>query len=184
MAMWCQAMALILPLSILGCSVAGAKIADAEVVTETTLSQASIASLNQVPPNGIDTLDEDAFRYFQAMGPLEYAARLGGMPDVPTWRVRLQLYPVWQGADMLYQVKVDHFNMSPALYDSLVSSYGEENVDPSLANNEPHQHISLEFLPVMNVAADWLSDSTQVAESDVIVNPTCGLGTGCAELDD
>ncbi|MEM6599678.1 MAG: hypothetical protein AAF635_16190, partial [Cyanobacteria bacterium P01_C01_bin.69] len=42
-------------------------------------------SLNSVPPNGLDSLSEPDWRYFQSMGPLEYAARLGGVPNVPTW---------------------------------------------------------------------------------------------------
>ncbi|NEQ55584.1 MAG: hypothetical protein F6K11_36645 [Leptolyngbya sp. SIO3F4] len=181
MVMWRQVMALMLPLSILGCSTVTAK-----TPTESpsiASKPASVASLRQVPPGGLDALDDSAFRYFQSMGPLEYATRLGGLPDVPTWRVRLRFLPVQQDTDLLYQVMVDHFNLSPVLYDSLVSGYGEENVDPSLANRTPHQHISLEFLPVMNVAADWLSESTQITESDVSMNPICGLGTGCAELD-
>ena len=153
--MWRQAMALMFPLSILGCSTVTAKI-HAEALPIAS-KPTRVDSLSQVPPSGLETLDESAFRYFQAMGPLEYAARLGGIPDMPVWRVRLSFLPVQQGTDLLYQVKVDHFNMSPALYDSLVSSYGEENVEPGLANDVPHHHIDLEFVPVMNVAADWLA---------------------------
>ena len=171
MAIWRHAAAMILPLSMAACSLVG---------TESRAE--TLPSLSQVPPNGIESLDESDFRYFQKMGPLEHAVRLGGTPDVPVWRVRLRLYPVWQDSGLSYQVKADHYNLSPVLYDSLVSSYGEENVDPSLDNVTPHQHIELEFLPIMNVTADWLSESTQMSQSPVTSNPTCGLGLGCAEL--
>ncbi|MEM6253418.1 MAG: hypothetical protein AAF821_10895 [Cyanobacteria bacterium P01_D01_bin.156] len=181
MAMWRQVMALVLPLSIFSCSIVGAKTPAEEPAINAEPSQ---TTLRQVPPNGLDSLDAADLRYFQSMGPLEYATRLGGMPNAPIWRVRLRLTPVQQETELIYQVKVDHFNMSPALYDSLVSSYGAENADPSLNNNNPHQHISLEFFPVMNVAADWLTESTQISESDVATNPSCGLGIGCADLDD
>lgn len=172
MAIWRHAAALILPLSMAACSLVGAS----ESLAET------LPNLRQVPPNGLQSLNEPGFRYFQAMGPLEHAVRLGGIPDVPVWRVRLRLYPVWQDSGLSYQVKVDHYNVSLALYESLVSSYGEENVDSSLADVTPHQHIELEFLPIMNVTADWLSESTQVSQSEVTLNPTCGLGLGCAGL--
>ena len=139
-------------------------------------------SLNSVPPNGLDSLSEPDWRYFQSMGPLEYATRLGGVPNVPTWRVRLRFYPVQQDNDLLYQVKVDHYNLSPALYNDLVSSYGEENVDPALDNSASHQHIDLEFFPAMNIAADWLSESTRTSTSAVTEGPICGLGTSCSAL--
>ncbi|MBE9062400.1 hypothetical protein [cf. Phormidesmis sp. LEGE 11477] len=186
-----QAAALALPLCIFGCSATGADDVNAnspaEPVPEPVLSQPPTSSptstsLNSVPPDGLDSLSESDFRYFQSMGPLEYAIRLGGVPTVPTWRIRLRLYPVQQDGDLLYQVKVDHYNLSPALYSDLVSSYGEENVDPILDNNTSHQHIDLEFLPVMNVAADWLSESTQMSTSAVAESPTCGLGTSCSVL--
>ena len=184
-----QAAALALPLCLLGCSTTGAGNANIDLPTEPVLSQASTASpapvsLRSVPPDGLDSLSESDLQYFQRMGPLEYAVRLTGKPNVPTWRIRLRFYPVQQDDDLLYQVKVDHYNLSPALYSNLANSYGEENVDPSLDNNAPHQHIDLEFFPVMNVAADWLSESTQINTSPVTESPTCGLDTSCSALYD
>ncbi|MEL6333895.1 MAG: hypothetical protein AAFQ76_15040, partial [Cyanobacteria bacterium J06626_26] len=80
------------------------------------IGETMLAQTAQVPPNGFDSLDEAGFRYFQTMGPLEYAARLAGTPDVPTWRVRLRLVPEWQHSNLIYQVRVDHYNLSPLLY--------------------------------------------------------------------
>ena len=194
MAIWHQAVALISPLCILGCSSTDVSttIADVPANIHTTIADAPVelassqplTSLSLVPPNGLDSLDEADFRYFQTMGPMEYATRLGGLPEVPTWRVRLRLYPSWQDSELLYRVKVDHYNLSPALYDSLVSSYGEENTDPRLNDSTPHQHVYFEFLPVMNVAADWLSESTQISQSDVTTQELCGLGISCTILDE
>ncbi|MEO0867262.1 MAG: hypothetical protein AAFY17_02215 [Cyanobacteria bacterium J06642_11] len=183
MSMWRRAIAFMLPLSLLSCSTVEAISPVTEPEAKASSSE-TVISLNPVPPNGFEALDESALRYFQSMGPLEYAARLGGNPDVPIWRVRLRFVPVRQDADLLYQVQVDHYNLSPTLYADLVNSYGAENADPSLDNNASHQHLDLEFFPVMNVAADWLSDATQSSSSDVTANPSCGLGDGCAELDD
>ena len=175
-----KAAALILPL-VVACSPAGAETpSHALPMGEPILAQ---TALRQVPPNGLDSLDEAGFRYFQTMGPLEYAARLAGTPNVPTWRVRLRLVPEWQDFNLTYQVKVDHYNLSPSLYGSLVDSYGADNVDPSLDNTANHQHLELVFFPVMNVAADWLSEATVTNWSGVDTNPTCGLGFGCASLE-
>ena len=174
--------ALILPLCLAACHTVRAGGLQAETLASSS-EQPSI-ELRDVPPNGIDTLNQSDFGYFQTMGPLEYAARLGGVPDVPVWRVRLRFYPTWQNSELVYQVQVDHYNLSSTLYNSLISSYGVDNVDPSLDNTTPHQHLSLEFLPVMNVAADWLPDSTQTHQSDVTTNPICGLGLGCTALEE
>ena len=176
-----KATALILPLCLAACHTVGAKSLQAETIDPSP--KLSLIELREVPPNGLDTLNETGFRYFQTMGPLEYAARLSGVPDVPIWRVRLRMYPTWQDSDLTYNVQVDHYNLSSTLYNSLSSSYGVDNVDPTLDNATPHQHLSLEFLPVMNVAADWLPESTQSHQSDVTTNPVCGLGLGCAALE-
>ncbi|MEM8611929.1 MAG: hypothetical protein AAGF93_07910 [Cyanobacteria bacterium P01_H01_bin.105] len=187
-----QVAALILPLCI-ACNTSEAKIPKTDLLETTAVSQsesvlaqtasADLTQLRQVPPNGLDSLDETGFRYFQTMGPMEYATRLGGVPNAPTWRVRVRLYPNWQNADLVYQVKVDHYNLSPTLYRNLVRSYGAGNVDPRLDDSTPHSSIALEFLPIMNVAADWIPDSTQISQSGVDLNPTCGLGLGCASLE-
>ena len=151
--------------------------------SEAQTTATALAQLRQVPPNGLNSLEASELRYFQTMGPVEYATRLGGVPNSPVWRVRVRLYPDWQNTDFMYRVKVDHYNLSPALYGDLVSSYGADTVDPSLDNTTPHHSIALEFLPIMNVAADWLPDSTYISQSDVSLNPPCGLGTGCASLE-
>ena len=170
--------ALILPLWI-ACS-----LAKAEVPAPATPATSTLAELQQVPPNGLESLDEKGFRYFQTMGPLEHATRLGGIPDTPTWRVRVRLYPVWQTSEFLYHVKLDHYNLSPALYQALVDSHGAENVDPSLNSTTPHLNIGLEFLPVMNMAADWLPASTQIEQSVFDTATTCGLGLDCTAIEE
>ena len=151
--------------------------------SEAQTAATTLAQLRQVPPNGLNSLEAAGFRYFQTMGPVEYATRLGGVPDMPVWRVRVRLYPDWQNTDFIYRVKVDHYNLSLSLYGDLVSSYGADSVDPSLDNTTPHHRIALEFLPIMNVAADWLPDSTYISQSDVSLDPPCGLGTGCASVE-
>ena len=177
-----KTMALILPLCLAACHTVGAKSLQAETLVDPSLKH-SLAELREVPPHGLDSLNETGLSYFQTMGPLEYATRLSGVPDVPIWRVRLRLYPTWQDSELIYNVQVDQYNLSPTLYSSLISSYGDNNVDPTLDNTTPHQHFSLEFLPVMNVAADWLPESTQRHQSDVTTNPVCRLGLGCRDLE-
>ena len=137
-----------------------------------------------VPPGGWDSLSESELQYFQAMGPLEYAARLGGVPKTPAWRVRLRLYPHNTGEpdDLTYKVKLDHYNLSPALYQEVASSYGAENTDPSLENRADHQHLDLTFMPIMGVSAHLLPESVQLTQSAVENNPTCGLQLECAAL--
>lgn len=155
--------------------------------SETGSETSAIASLSPVPPNGIESLTPEGLKYFQGMGPLEYAARLAGEPAVPTWRVRLRLIPQDTGEPdgFAYLVKTDHYNLSPALYDSLVASYGD-NADPSLNDDSPHQSFQLTFAPVMSIAADWLSDRTQFSRFPVTDNPPCDTAAqfqlGCAEL--
>ncbi len=66
MAIWHRAMALMLPLSILSCSTVGRTATIAAVPSvEPVPPQTTVTSLNQVPPSGLDTLDEPALRYFQ-----------------------------------------------------------------------------------------------------------------------
>ena len=142
-------------------------------------------TLQAVPPNGVAQLDALGLNYFQGMGPLEYAVRLTGIPNTPTWRIRLRLYAENVGIpDRLnYRVKVDHYNLSPALYRDLVSTYGEKNTDQSLNNNIPHQHMQMVFYPVIDVAAQLDDTSVQRSQSAVSQNPRdCGLGFGCADL--
>ncbi|MEM9217358.1 MAG: hypothetical protein AAGD25_23850 [Cyanobacteria bacterium P01_F01_bin.150] len=180
MTIWRQVAALALPLCILSCSTTGANTAIADSLVEVETSPL-LTSLRTLPPAGLDSLDESDFRYFRNMGPLEYAVRLGGTPAPKAWNVRLRLYPAWQDSDLLYQVKVDHYNLSPVIYAETVSIYGD--ADPILDDSSPHQHMYLEFLPVMNTAASWLSGSTQISESDVATNPICGLGVDCTDPD-
>ena len=141
--------------------------------------------LQPVPPNGFNQLNEIGLKYFQGMGPLEYAVRLTGIPTTPAWRIRLRLYPENLGEPnaFSYRVKVDHYNLSPALYRDVVKTYGRENADPSLNNTTPHQHIQMIFRPVMNVTADFDPTSVQRSQSDVTQNPRdCRLVSGCADL--
>ena len=143
------------------------------------------AELQTVPPDGFNRLSEPGLQYFQAMGPLEYATRLSGVPETPVWRVRLRLYPQNTGEPdgFTYDVKVDHYNLSPALYQEVANSYGVENTDPSLNNQTPHQHLELAFMPIMNVTAEFLSEATQATQSAVATNAQiCGLGIACAAL--
>lgn len=144
----------------------------------------ALTELQDVPPGGWESLTESGFEYFQAMGPLEHAARLGGTPTTPAWRVRLQLFPQDTGEPdgFTYQVKLDHYNLSPALYQEVANSYGVENTDPSLDNRTDHQHLDLTFIPIMGLAADLLTESTQSSQSPVEQNPICGNGFGCAAL--
>lgn len=142
-------------------------------------------ALQAVPPEGIDSLSENELSYFQQMGPLEYAARLGGVPEQGAWRVRLRLYPQDTGEPdgFTYQVKMEHFNLSPALYDELASSYGPENVDPSLNNSDPHETFQLTFFPIMGIAADFLAEETQIGQLPIgSPAPTCAFGTSCGAL--
>lgn len=160
---------------------------DARVVDEVFANDngAVAAELQIVPPDGLNSLSEPGLRYFQAMGPLEYAARLSGVPATPAWRVRLRLYPQDTGEPdgFTYVVKVDHYNLSRALYEEVVSSYGVANTDPSLNDQTAHQHLELAFIPIMNVAAEFLPESTQVTQSAVETNPQdCGIGIPCAAL--
>lgn len=142
-------------------------------------------ALQSVPPEGIDSLSESELSYFQQMGPLEYAARLGGVPDQEAWRVRLRLYPqdIGEPDGFTYQVKMEHFNLSPTLYDELVSSYGAENVEPSLNNSDPHETFQLTFFPIMGIAADFLAEETQLGQLPVdSPAPICAFGTSCSAL--
>jgi hypothetical protein len=155
------------------------------VSTNLEASKLKNLKLQPVPPNGFDQLNEIGLKYFQGMGPLEYAVRLTGIPTTPAWRIRLRLYPENTGGrdGFSYRVKVDHYNLSPALYRDVVSAYGRENADPSLNNTTPHQHIQMVFIPVMNVTANFEEASLQRSQSSVTQNPRdCGLGFGCADL--
>jgi len=151
------------------------------------IGEAAIASLNSVPPGGAESLTPGGLSYFQGMGPLEYATRLTGEPDFPTWRVRLQLIPQDTGErdGFSYLVKNDHYNLSPALYNSLVASYGD-NADPSLNDTRPHQGFLLSFMPIMSIAADWRKESTQFTqfplEEDIACDTIAELQLKCAEL--
>lgn len=141
------------------------------------------SALQSVPPNGLESLTEEGLSYFQQMGPLEYAARLGGIPQQQAWRVRLQLDPNNTGDPdgQTYLVKLKHYNLSPALYRDLLPSYGE-NVDPSLAEESPHQNFQFTFFPVMGIAADLLSEATVISQSPMTENPACGIDLACADL--
>ncbi len=142
--------------------------------------------LNPVPPGGTENLSPLELRYFQGMGALEYAARLTGIPKTAAWRIRIRLYPENAGGrnGLSYRVKVDHYNLSPSLYRELIESYGQENVDRSLADRSPHQHFEMIFMPGMNVAAELVPDSVQRSQSDVSQNPRdCGIGIGCADVE-
>ncbi|MEA5488852.1 hypothetical protein [Pseudanabaena sp. CCNP1317] len=153
------------------------------VSTNLETSKLKNLRLQPVPPNGFHQLNEIGLKYFQGMGPLEYAVRLTGIPTTPAWRIRLRLYPSNEKLGRSYRVKVDHYNLSPALYRDVVSAYGRENADPSLNNTTPHQHIQMVFIPVMNVAANFEESSLQQSQSSVTQNPRdCGLGFGCADL--
>ena len=148
------------------------------------LDEAAIAALNTVLP---DSPTPEELSYFQGMGPLEYAARLAGEPNFPAWRIRLRLIPQDTGEPdgFSYLVKADHYNLSPALYDSLVLSYGD-NADPSLNDSSDHQSFQFTFTPVMSIAADWQDSLTQVSQLPVADSPPCAtsaqLQLGCAEL--
>ncbi len=158
----------------------------AAIATGNGANTSNTVRLNPVPPGGADNLSPLELRYFQGMGPLEYAARLTGIPKTEAWRIRLRLYPENTGGNnsLSYRVKVDHYNLSPALYRELVESYGQENVARSLADRSPHQHFEMTFRPVMNVAAELLPDSVQRSQSNVSQNPQdCGIGIGCAEIE-
>lgn len=140
--------------------------------------------LRLIPPDGFDSLSEDGFQYFQTMGPLEYAARLGGVPDHPVWQARLSLHPQDTGEPdgFTYRVKLDHYNFSSLVYQELVNSYGAENVDPTLNNQAAHQHFELTFIPVMGIAADWLPESTQLTQSSLTRDlPGCVAQDVCAD---
>jgi hypothetical protein len=141
--------------------------------------------LQPVPPQGLKQLDEIGLKYFQGMGPLEYAVRLTGVPTTPAWRIRMRLYPENQGKrdGFRYRIKVDQYNLSPALYRDVVDSYGRENADRRLNNTTPHKHLEMVFRPVMNVSAELDPTSIKGTQSSVTQNPrNCGLGFGCAGL--
>jgi hypothetical protein len=145
-----------------------------------------IFELQPVLPNGFSQLNQVNLEYFEGMGPLEHAVRLTGIPRTPTWRIRLRLYPnnAEEHIGFSYRVKVDHYNLSPALYHDVVRDYGRENADPSLNNTTPHQHIQMVFVrPVMNMVTYFEESSLQQSQSSVAENPRdCGLGFGCADL--
>ncbi len=161
-------------------------VADVGIANEVDSRVNAIApmELQAVPPGEWENLDESEFQYFQTMGPLEYAARLGGLPATSAWRVRLRLYPQDTGEPdgFTYQVKLDHYNLSPALYQEVVNSYGVENTDPSLNDQTAHQHVDLTFIPIMGLSADLLTEATQISQSPVEQNLICGDGLGCATL--
>jgi hypothetical protein len=141
--------------------------------------------LQSVFPEDIAQPNQLDLAYFQGMGPLEHAVRLTGIPTTPAWRIRLRLYPENTGRrdGFSYRVKVDHYNLSPALYRDVVSAYGKENADPSLNNTTPHQHIQMIFRPVMNVVADFDPTSLKRSQSNATQNPRdCRLVSGCADL--
>lgn len=155
------------------------------VSTNLETSKLKNLKLQTIFPEDIAQPNQLDLDYFQGMGPLEHAVRLTGIPTTPAWRIRLRLYPENTGGrdGFNYRVKVDHYNLSPALYRDVVSAYGRENADPSLNNTTPHQHIQMVFRPVMNVTANFEEASLQRSQSSVTQNPRdCGLGFGCADL--
>ncbi|MEL6814182.1 MAG: hypothetical protein AAFP03_05125 [Cyanobacteria bacterium J06598_3] len=165
-----------------------ADVVQSSEITELTTAPKNSTTSNQnalqsVPPNGLESLTEDGFSYFQQMGPLEYAVRLGGLPQPSAWRARLRLYPsnTGQPDGQTYLVKLDHYNLSPALYRDLLPSYGE-NTDPSLAEDRPHQNFQFTFFPVMGMAADVLPEATFISQSPMAENPDCGIDLACADL--
>ncbi|MDB9529467.1 hypothetical protein PN498_25985 [Oscillatoria sp. CS-180] len=160
-------------------------VADTGIAHESVLSNAiAQTTAPTLLTEEFENLSEDEFRYFQTMGPLEYATRLSGTPETPAWRVRLRLYPQDLGTldGFTYEVKLDHYNLSPALYQEVVSSYGMENTDPSLNDQTHHQHLDMVFIPIMGVAADLLPELTQFSKSLIVSNPLCGEALGCADL--
>ncbi|MEM9006394.1 MAG: hypothetical protein AAGE59_23065 [Cyanobacteria bacterium P01_F01_bin.86] len=161
-------------------------LADTSIADTLPFSEASseVSELQMVPPDGLDSLNPNELQYFQDMGPLEYATRLSGVPATPAWRIRLRLYPQDTGAPdgLTYAVKVDHYNLSPALYQEVAHSYGVENTDPSLDNRADHQHLAMIFMPIMGVSAHLLPESVQLTQSAVESNPACGPELGCAVL--
>lgn len=167
--------ALVVPL----CMVAEGGIADELAADDDASTHFEVQA---VPPNGWDNFNETEFRYFQTMGPLEYATRLSGIPTTPAWRIRLQLYPLYIQSDFAYGVRVDHFNLSPALYQEVSSNYGVVNTDPSLNDQTTHQHIEMTFVPIMGIAAELIPEFTLFSHSSVASNPLCAEGLGCASL--
>jgi hypothetical protein len=114
-----------------------------------------------------------------------WAPCLGGVPDLPAWRVRLRfLPPTDAGQDQLNTVLVDHYNLSPALYQDVADSYGAENADPNLNVRSPHQAWSFTFMPIMNVAAELLPDYTrsQTFPFESKVGESCDFVGNCLDL--
>ncbi|BAW95205.1 hypothetical protein NIES970_01070 [[Synechococcus] sp. NIES-970] len=146
---------------------------------------ASPTLIAQVPTP--DSLSPEGLRYFQNMGPLEYAARLSGVPDLPAWRVRLRLSPptlIDDGREQLNTVTVDHYNLSPTLYQDLVDNYGAANADPSLNNRSPHRAWSFTFMPIMGRTAELLPEYTegQTFPFESKINESCDFVGNCTDL--
>ncbi|MBV5259761.1 hypothetical protein FLX56_15195 [Synechococcus moorigangaii CMS01] len=145
----------------------------------------SPALIAQVPTPA--SLSPEGLRYFQNMGPLEYAARLGGIPDLPAWRVRLRLGPptlIDGGREQFNPVMVDHYNLSPILYQELADSYGADNADPSLNERSPHRAWSFTFMPIMGIAAELLPEYTesQTFPFESKTNESCDFVGNCTDL--
>ncbi|ACA99293.1 hypothetical protein SYNPCC7002_A1296 [Picosynechococcus sp. PCC 7002] len=145
----------------------------------------SPALIAQVPTP--TSLSPEGLRYFQNMGPLEYAARLSGVPDLPAWRVRLRLSPptlIDNAREQLNTVTVDHYNLSPSLYQDLAESYGVENADPSFNDRSPHQAWSFTFMPIMGIAAELRPEYTesQTFPFESKTKESCDFVGNCTDL--
>ncbi|HPE62103.1 MAG TPA: VWA domain-containing protein [Thiolinea sp.] len=150
--------------------------------TPAPVTESSRAGLNPVPPDGLDSLDEAALKYYQEMGPLELAADLVPQPPYPVWRLHLALHPVMNADEVLsgYQVEVSRINLSPRLYQQLVNNFGAGIADKSLNDNTPSDHYTLPFTIAQNVNADLLVD--EVSHAEYPPEGSCGLLPDCTAL--
>ncbi|MCB1621573.1 MAG: hypothetical protein KDI44_12655, partial [Thiothrix sp.] len=150
---------------------------------EQAAADSAAAGLNPVPPDGLDSLDETALKYYQEMGPLELASDLLPQPAYPVWRLHFALYPVMNADAVLsgYQVEASRINLSPRLYQQIVDSFGAGVVDKSLNDSTPGDHYTLPFMIVQNVSAELLTDEVSHDEP-YQPDGACGRLTDCAAL--